>query len=345
MNERTYVVGGERESAALARERPTRPVTQAAGGPRHSRHCLCHTCTARQPEPGSVGAVLHSSEMPEVVLAPLLVQQFIDAQQQHDALSPHPYNSRRSIDLPLPKMSPSLLLQLGQSEPQPNRCEATQLRNGSVQGGSAAASLHFPSDSLRSEAAALTSSTRPGGAVSTLPGHCLQKRTRTRVRPMPYAELYARAIQGNPTVQILCKEFLRDELRVLLKASGVSYHKLGPANLMKSKKEMAEGLLQLIHSGHLSRVGLTKGDKRPKKKKTRTEDVPTTLIQQPQHQPLPTQHTLVQIPQLQTYNSIGETPHASPAARSFPVERLTPRSRAVAEVIATLLGDRQATLI
>ena len=31
--ERESVVGGERESAALARERPTRPVTQAAGGP------------------------------------------------------------------------------------------------------------------------------------------------------------------------------------------------------------------------------------------------------------------------------------------------------------------------
>ena len=240
---------------------------------------------------------------------PLLVQQFIDAQQQHDDSLPHPYNSRRSIDLPLPKMSPSLLLQLGQSEPQPNRCEATQLRNGSVQGGSAAASLHFPSDSLRSEAAALTSSTRPGGAVSTLPGHCLQKRTRTRVRPMPYAELYARAIQRNPTVQSLCKEFLRDELRVLLKASKVSYHKLGPANSMKSKKEMAEDLLQLIRSGHLSRVGVTKGDERPKKKKTRTEHVPTTLIQQPQHQPLPTQQLPTQHQPLPTQHQPLPTQH------------------------------------
>ena len=110
-------------------------------------------------------------------------------------------------------------------------------------------------------------------------------------------------------MQSLCKEFLRDELRVLLKASKVSYHKLGPANSMKSKKEMAEDLLQLIRSGHLSRVGVTKGDERPKKKKTRTEHVPTTLIQQPQHQPLPTQQLPTQHQPLPTQHQPLPTQH------------------------------------
>ena len=65
-----------------------------------------------------------------------------------------------------------------------------------------------------------------------------------------YSELYARL----PTVggeAGLISEFLRDELRSLLKANRVSYHKGGPQNLMKSKAEMAADLLQLIIDGKL----------------------------------------------------------------------------------------------
>ena len=65
-----------------------------------------------------------------------------------------------------------------------------------------------------------------------------------------YKDLYARLPQ-HPTEQDLIAEFLRDELRSLLKANRVSYHKGGPQNLMKSKAEMAADLMRLVHEGKL----------------------------------------------------------------------------------------------
>ena len=43
----------------------------------------------------------------------------------------------------------------------------------------------------------------------------------------------------------LAQAFLRDDLRALLKANGISYHKQGRENLMKSKQEMANDLLMV----------------------------------------------------------------------------------------------------
>ena len=45
--------------------------------------------------------------------------------------------------------------------------------------------------------------------------------------------------------------FLRDELRSLLKRNGVSYHRPGPKNMMKSKTEMADDLIGLMQRSEL----------------------------------------------------------------------------------------------
>ena len=60
-----------------------------------------------------------------------------------------------------------------------------------------------------------------------------------------YGDLCARLPQP-ATEAGLISEFLRDELRALLKYNHVSYHKVGPQNLMKSKVEMATDLMELI---------------------------------------------------------------------------------------------------
>ena len=63
-----------------------------------------------------------------------------------------------------------------------------------------------------------------------------------------YSELYARVPKTAALcVQSLLQEFLRDELRSLLKANRISYHKGGSQNLMKSKAEMAGNLLNIIN--------------------------------------------------------------------------------------------------
>ena len=74
-----------------------------------------------------------------------------------------------------------------------------------------------------------------------------------RVKPpgLSYPEIVAKlrempAQQDNRT---LGASFLRDELRQLLKKNGVSYHKPGPANLMKTKDEMTSDLLNLLEKG------------------------------------------------------------------------------------------------
>lgn len=52
-----------------------------------------------------------------------------------------------------------------------------------------------------------------------------------------------------PDEKNLLSVYLRDELRSLLKRNGISYHKPGRANLMKSKIEMAADLISLLAKG------------------------------------------------------------------------------------------------
>jgi hypothetical protein len=52
-----------------------------------------------------------------------------------------------------------------------------------------------------------------------------------------------------PDEKNLLDVYLRDELRSLLKRNGISYHKPGRANLMKSKNEMAADLILLLGKG------------------------------------------------------------------------------------------------
>jgi hypothetical protein len=79
-----------------------------------------------------------------------------------------------------------------------------------------------------------------------------------RVKPpgLSYPEIVAklRDLPAQQDVQSLATSFLRDELRQLLKKNGVSYHKPGPANLMKTKNEMTADLLNLLEDGLLDRI-------------------------------------------------------------------------------------------
>lgn len=77
-----------------------------------------------------------------------------------------------------------------------------------------------------------------------------QKGSSTHPSMKTYSELYARLPKVGGEAGLI-SEFLRDELRSLLKANRVSYHKGGPQNLMKSKAEMAADLMQLIIDGKL----------------------------------------------------------------------------------------------
>jgi hypothetical protein len=54
---------------------------------------------------------------------------------------------------------------------------------------------------------------------------------------------------AEPDETNLLSVYLRDELRSLLKRNGISYHKPGRANLMKSKIEMAADLIALLAKG------------------------------------------------------------------------------------------------
>ena len=69
---------------------------------------------------------------------------------------------------------------------------------------------------------------------------------------LPYGQLWAKLPSG-PSIDAaeLVAVFLRDELRSLLKRNGVSYHRPGPKNMMKSKTEMADDLIGLMHKNEL----------------------------------------------------------------------------------------------
>lgn len=71
-------------------------------------------------------------------------------------------------------------------------------------------------------------------------------RSRGGASPKPdnisYSDMLMK-MPASPDAHTLLNVYLRDELRSLLKRNGVSYHKPGRANLMKSKIEMAADLL------------------------------------------------------------------------------------------------------
>lgn len=69
-----------------------------------------------------------------------------------------------------------------------------------------------------------------------------------KTQTISYGEMLAK-LPANPDAQGLLSLFLRDELRSLLKRNGISYHKPGRANLMKSKIEMAADLMELMEKG------------------------------------------------------------------------------------------------
>ena len=79
-------------------------------------------------------------------------------------------------------------------------------------------------------------------------------------------------LPANPDAQGLLSLFLRDELRSLLKRNGISYHKPGRANLMKSKIEMAADLMELMEKGLKTAEQVAKelasggGDESPRRK-------------------------------------------------------------------------------
>lgn len=69
---------------------------------------------------------------------------------------------------------------------------------------------------------------------------------------LPYDELWEKLPKGPALDEAeLVSVFLRDELRSLLKRNGVSYHRPGPKNMMKSKTEMAEDLIGLMRKDEL----------------------------------------------------------------------------------------------
>lgn len=62
-------------------------------------------------------------------------------------------------------------------------------------------------------------------------------------------EAMLKKMPPQPDEKSLLSIYLRDELRSLLKRNGISYHKPGRANLMKSKSEMAADLISLLSKG------------------------------------------------------------------------------------------------
>ena len=93
---------------------------------------------------------------------------------------------------------------------------------------------------------------------STVPGSPKARKDggspRARATSNPKGDIisYAAMLQkmpADPDEKNLLSVYLRDELRSLLKRNGISYHKPGRANLMKSKIEMAADLIELLAKG------------------------------------------------------------------------------------------------
>lgn len=155
-----------------------------------------------------------------------------------------------------------------------------------------------------------------------------QRASTTHPSSKTYSELYARLPTAGGEAGLI-SEFLRDELRSLLKANRVSYHKGGPQNLMKSKAEMAADLMQLIQEGKLQEnpAPITEEEanrshsSRGKKKK-----------KEPAEMLVPAAGTMAApAPRMRSPVKWARQSPMSPS----PPPPLTPRTRAAAEIILT----------
>lgn len=178
---------------------------------------------------------------------------------------------------------------------------------------------------------------QPAGITTTQqPAPRKQSRTST-----PYSQLYKR-VPANATEQILRGEFTRDELRSLLKANRISYHKVGPQNLMKSKAEMAANLVELIRTGKLAEQPVSDesdGHDRPKKKRKSSGKQQREPPPPQQQQQQPSMH-LVQMPMRPGHGvkQLGTAP--AHLGGSF-----TPRARVAAEIIVNFPASKEAVTL
>lgn len=155
-----------------------------------------------------------------------------------------------------------------------------------------------------------------------------QRASSTHPSSKTYSELYARLPTAGGEAGLI-SEFLRDELRSLLKANRVSYHKGGPQNLMKSKAEMAADLMQLIEDGKLQEnpPPITEEEanrshaSRGRKKKKKEKDAASNSMPAPE-------------PRMRSPGPGTKWGRRSPMSPS-PPPPLTPRTRAAAEIILT----------
>ena len=99
---------------------------------------------------------------------------------------------------------------------------------------------------------AAPSSIRASGSQKKAVHHAPRRRAPAqKSEELPYDQLWEKLPIGQLDAAELVAVFLRDELRSLLKRNGVSYHRPGPKNMMKSKTEMADDLIDLMAKGEL----------------------------------------------------------------------------------------------
>jgi hypothetical protein len=118
-----------------------------------------------------------------------------------------------------------------------------------------------PSISSSSSSKSSSAPARPARASSATAKKSVHPAPRRRApaqksEELPYDELWAKLPKSSGKTNELDEAelvsvFLRDELRSLLKRNGVSYHRPGPKNMMKSKTEMAEDLIALMRKDEL----------------------------------------------------------------------------------------------
>lgn len=249
-------------------------------------------------------------------------------QQQHRPFVPH---GQGPADVPAARVLGTGAQQSAQSMDQPHFIQQPTVQAGS--GGLYPLPQNYASERLVGNMMHVPQTGHmqllPGGSMpvsyaDTAPkSKPTQRSSSTHPSSKTYSELYARL----PTVggeAGLISEFLRDELRSLLKANRVSYHKGGPQNLMKSKAEMAADLMQLIQEGKLqenpppiteeeaNRSHASRGKKKKKK-----EPASGTMA--------------APAPRMRSPAKWGRQSPMSPS----PPPPLTPRTRAAAEIILT----------
>ena len=117
----------------------------------------------------------------------------------------------------------------------------------SAAAAAAAAAAASPLSSSTAEAAQPAASA-PAAVIEPAPRALSKKSGKKEVS---YEGVLAKlsALPRDADAHTLGKGLLRDELRLLLKANGVSYHRPGEANAWKTKGEMSSDLLALIAQG------------------------------------------------------------------------------------------------